>query len=109
MEVLMGRQLCSLGRKSLNTHLNKRISTSTPIKHLLANNLNNLEDAEDDQGPVIVSSDKIPFRNQYSRRMCDLRRNWVEQYSKTELKHVSKWWGNGVKDDPEILKGIKWF
>lgn len=48
---------------------------------------------------------KIPFRDEYDRDKCDLRRKWVEEFTGTDLSSLGGWWGPNVGNDTQILRG----
>ena len=52
---------------------------------------------------VTPEADKIPYKGDFSREKCDLRRQWVEKYVGVNLPNISKWWTE--HHSPEILKG----
>ena len=52
---------------------------------------------------VTPEADRIPYKGDFSREKCDLRRQWVEKYAGVNLPNISKWWTEEYS--PEILKG----
>ena len=52
---------------------------------------------------VTPEDDRIPYKGDFSREKCDLRRQWVENYAGVNLSNISKWWTDHYS--PEILKG----
>ena len=57
----------------------------------------------DDKDPY--GHPRIPFRGHYDRRRCDRRRQWAEEFSSSNLKHMGEWWvGEGEDDSCSCLR-----
>lgn len=83
---------------SVSLKLKRRFSTSIRRLQSASASTHIQEDTE------VLPINKIPYYKEYSREKCDLRRNWVEMYTGTDLKFISKWWGQ-ENDDPQTLTG----
>ena len=85
---------------AVNGTLRKASKLPTPTQHR-----NFVTTVVEKPSPTAANgiSDKIPYKGDYSREKCDLRREWVEQYTGTPLPDVASWWAEDIS--PEILRG----
>ena len=48
---------------------------------------------------------RVPYRGYYDREHCNLRREWVERFTSSSLRHVGQWWeGEGDDDSCSCLR-----
>ena len=59
----------------------------------------------DDRDPY--GHPRVPYRGHYDRRHCDLRRDWVEQFTSCSLEQVGGWWDREGEEDSRSCSRLK--